>query len=135
MFYLSCELECWRMKARTIIYAAILVAVTVIATVVALNVIASTAVFAPKHLVHVRYDGEGVAYSVVGDYITVVFLKDNSTVTSCVVSAAIVPHVWQNITVPEGAYVVKLYNAGTGVFIKQLELYVAKEIWFEASPY
>lgn len=56
----------------------------------------------------------------------------NRTITSCVVSWS---HQSENISLHEGSYIIKLYNADSGVFVKQYEIYVAKNIEFIASPF
>ena len=58
--------------------------------------------------------------------ITVVFIRDNITIGEYLVGYA-----WQNATLPKGDYLVKVYEGKSGLFIRQLQIYVAENIEIE----
>lgn len=65
--------------------------------------------------------------SVYQNGVIAVFIKNNNTVSESPVWFSPV----QNITLPKGAYTIKIYEGKTGVFIKEFEIYVAKDIEIE----
>jgi len=73
------------MKAKTILYAAILVTVTVMVTIAALYTVTSADVFAPKYLVHVRSVGEsGMRSSARARSVFARFLSGESLGVQCI---------------------------------------------------
>jgi hypothetical protein len=123
-------------KRRTILFGAILVVATVVITTISWHILSSANVFTPKHLVQVRY-GPGWYSGTYGPgntwieitAISVVFIQGNSTIASCIAT-----NQWENVTLPEGTYIVKLYDANSGVYLRQFEIYVVKDIQFEVKP-
>ena len=121
-----------KMKKRTFLIGASLVAATALVTSVLWHTLSTADILTPKCLVQVRYAGSsGMINNVRG--ISVVFLQGNRTVASCIVDDGDVHH-WQNLTFSPGTYAVKTYNADTGLYMKKYEINVAKDIKFEVSP-
>jgi hypothetical protein len=86
----------------------------------------ASSILVPKHTVQVMYGG------VYGGWMTtdilVVFTQNNQTKAYCRLTGG--SGIYQNITLSEGFYIVKLYHANTGIYIRQFELCVFGDVKF-----
>jgi hypothetical protein len=83
-------------------------------------------ILVPKHTVQVCYGGVSGGWR--SSDILVVFIQNNQTKAYCIVRMYSSQR--QNITLPEGFYAVKLYHADSGIYIRQFELCILKDVQF-----
>ena len=115
------------MKTKTVLLAAILVVATAAITSAVWYAVPFGDIAKPRHVVQVSWGGAVLG---VPARMTVVFFQNNQTIHTCVVSWG---HQRENVTVSEGKYELKLYNADSGVFYRKVEIFVAKDIVFYAG--
>jgi hypothetical protein len=116
---------------KTLFVTLLLVGLTVVVTSIFWNFDYLTGAFSPKYVIQVRWQEKRPLTNDVNNII-VVFQKENRTISSCVVSLKIINGSlvtpWQNVTLQIGQYDVKLYNADSGVYMTQFEIYVDREL-------
>lgn len=109
--------ECNVVEKRTVLFAAILVA-SVAATSVFWNLPSLAEMTTLKYEVKVRRYGISP--------IIAAFIQDGVVVTDVII---LEPYeTWYNLTLSKGKYLVEVYWASSGIFWKQLEIYVAKNV-------
>jgi len=86
----------------------------------------ASSILAPKHTVQVSFGN--VYGGWLSSDILVVFIQSNQTKAYCIVR--MYTSQWQNITLSEGFYIVKLYHADSGIYIRQFELCLLKDVKF-----
>jgi len=88
--------------------------------------VSASNILVPKHTVQVRYGNVSGGWR--SSDILVVFIQNDQTKAYCIVR--IYSSEWQNITLSEGFYIVKLCNADSGIYIRQFELCILKDVQF-----
>lgn len=115
------------MKRKTVLLAAILVVATAAITSAVWYAVPFGDIAKARHVLQISWGGAVLG---VPDRMTVVLLQNNQTIHTCVVSWG---HKSENVTVTEGKYELRLYNADNGVFYRKVEIFVAKDIEFHAG--
>ena len=75
-------------------------------------------------LVHTKYQPSIYEHGAI-----VVFIRNNNTVGEYSIGFT----KWKNITLHKGAYLIKLYVASSAIFIKEIQIYVTKDIDIEIN--
>jgi hypothetical protein len=88
--------------------------------------VSASNILVSKHMVQVRYGNVSGGWRPYN--ILVVFTQNNQAKAYCIVRIS--SSAWQNITLFEGFYIVKLYNADSGIYLRQFELCIFKDVQF-----
>jgi len=107
------------MDRKTLTFSVLLI-VSVAVTSLFWNFSSLAGIATANYTVHIRRSGLPP--------ITVVFLKEDVVIADVIIQESW-PN-WQNLTLPGGEYLVKVYYADSGIYLKQMEIYVAKDIAF-----
>jgi hypothetical protein len=114
-------------RRKTVLLAAILVVATTAITSAVWYAAPLGDIAKPRHVLQISWGGAVLG---VPERMTVVLLQNNHTIHTCVVSWG---HESENVTVTEGKYELRLYNADNGVFYRKVEIFVAKDTKFYAG--
>lgn len=86
--------------------------------------------FSEKHILSVKVDAITTRWNAIyQNGVTLIILQNNDTVRECFVTCG---H-WENISISKGAYVLRVYEGKSGVFIKEYQVYVAKNVELEIN--
>ena len=107
-------------------WIAVVACVVVIIMAISQLYVSSASILVPKHTVQIRYGNVSGGWRT--SNILVVFTQNDQTKAYCIVRIS--SSQWQNITLSEGFYIVKLYNADSGIYIRQFELCILKDVQF-----